>query len=212
MKTENLTPTPAPRSNGIDPPLGAQPSATDMSIFDNLDALRIIDPASLSGDVEHLAHIYVRRPKKDEYFKVNPDPTMTLTTLTWTDPDEGDVYFVTPSARDIMAESGRVVTLMLCQSRQRVNFIWPVSADTRSGGGRGWAESARAAALIAQTRWIKIRGDRPSGMYQVFEAADQAGTPEWPERAFSDLLKLGFKDRLISSSDHPVVRRLQGYT
>jgi hypothetical protein len=189
---------------------GPKLAAADMSVFDNLDALRIIDPASLSGDIEHLTHIYVRRPKKDEYFRTCPDPEMTLTTMIWTDPDEGDVYLVLPAARDLMAESGKVVSLVLCQSRQRVNFIWPVSADTRSGGGRGWAESARSAVLLARTRWIKIRGDRPSGMYQVLEAAEQSGEPEWPKLSFNELLKLGFKGCLITP-DHPVVRRVQGY-
>lgn len=191
---------------------GVPSPAADISVFDDLDQLRIADPAKLSGDIEHLAHMYVRRPKKDEYFKVCADPGMTLTTLVWTDPDEGDVYLVTPGARDVMADSGRVVTLVLCQSRQRVNFLWPVSADTRAGGGRGWAESARAAMVLGHTRWIKIRGDRPSGMYQIFEAADQGGDPEWPRMELRELLKLGFKDRVIASGDHPVVRRLQGYS
>ena len=198
--------------NGAAPPSTSIAPAVDLSIFDELDRLRIADPAQLSGDIEHLAHIYVRRPKKDEYFKVCPDSGMTLTTLVWTDPDEGDVYLVTPNARDVMADSGRVATLVLCQSRQRVNFIWPVNTDTRAGGGRGWAESARAAMVLGQTRWIKIRGDRASGTYQILEAADQSGNPEWPTLGFNELLKLGFKDRLIGSADHPVVRRLQGYS
>ena len=175
--------------------------------------MRIADPAALSGDIEHLAHIPVRRPKRDEYFRVNPDPKMTLTSLVWIDRDEtDDVYFVTPEARDVMLDSGRIVMLVLCQSRQKVNFLWPVNTDTRSGGGRGWTESARAAVIRAHTKWIKIRGDRASGMYQIFEAAEQGGgEPEWPALEFKELLKLGFKDRLINSPDHPVVRRLQGF-
>jgi hypothetical protein len=198
---------PEVKLNGETPPA----PSTSPSIFDDLDNLRIADPALLSGDIEHLVHINVRRPKKDEYFRVNPDPSMTLTALVWTDPDEGDVFFVAPSAREVMAESGRLVTLVLCQSRQRVTFMWPVNSDTRSGGGRGWAESARAAMLLAQKTWIKIKGDRASGMYQVFEAANQTGEPEWPDEALNELLELGFKGRIISSADHPVVRRLQGY-
>ena len=137
MNSEPTTPI-SSKGNGAMPEEPQLPSA-DMSIFDNLDALRIADPASLSGDIEHLSHIYIRRPKKDEYFRVHHDPAMTLTTLTWTDPDEGDVYFVTPSARDIMAESGRVVTLVLCQSRQspRITVDWDTSQadDFRTRGG-----------------------------------------------------------------------------
>lgn len=198
------------KTNGATPPASAT-GAADLSIFDDLDRLKIVNPAQLGGDIEHLAHVAVRKPKKDEYFRVNPDPEMTLTALVWADPDEGDVYFVTPEARDIMAESGRLVTLVLCQSRQRVNFLWPVNADARSGGSRGWSESSRMAMVKGQTAWIKIKGDRPSGMYLIYEAQNQSGEPEWPDLSLKDLLKLGFKDRLISSSDHPVVRRLQGF-
>ena len=196
--------------NGATPPPAAP--RTGPSVFDDLDALRIVDPATLSGDIELLAHIAVRRPKKDEYFRVNPDPELQLTALVWTDPDEGEVFLVTPSARDIMADSGRIVTLVLCQSRQGVNFLWPVNTDSRQGGGRGWAQSARAAMLTARTSWIKIRGDRAAGGYQVFQAAEQHGDPTWPDLPFSELLKIGFRDRLIESADHPVHRRLQGYT
>jgi hypothetical protein len=195
--------------NGGTPP--ATSSRSSSTIFDDLDRLRIADPALLGGDIEHLVHIGVRKPKKDGYFRVCPDPAMTMTALVWVDPDEGDAYFVGPGARELLAESGRIVTLMLCQSRQRATFLWPVNSDTRSGSGRSWAESARAAALIGQHKWVKIKGDRPSGCYQVFEAANQAGEPEWPDVTLNKLLTLGFKDRVIASSDHPVVRRLQGY-
>jgi hypothetical protein len=165
----------------------------------------------LSEDLEHLTHIYVRRPKRDEYFRTCPDPAMSLVTLVWVDDLENETYLVLPDARAVMADSGKVVNLTLCQSRQRVNFLWPLSVDVKQGGGRGWGESARAAALLARRKWIKIRGDRAAGAYSVYEAADQGGDPEWPSLDLSALLKLGFQDRLIDKPDHPAVRRLQGY-
>jgi hypothetical protein len=198
-----------PRANGA--AASPSPAPADLSLFDNLDQLRITDPALLGGDTEILGHLYVRRPKKDEFFRVNPDPAMTLTCLVWVDQEEGDVYFVGPEARDIMIDSAKLVTLVLCQSRQGVSFLWPVLADTRSGGGRGWAESARTAMVRGQSRWVKIRGDRSAGAYTIIEAAEQHGEPVWPSLSLNELLKLGFRDRLIISADHPIVRRLQGY-
>ena len=123
-----------PKTNGATPP----PPSSDLSVFDDLDKLRIVDPAALSGDIAHLAHVAVRKPKKDEYFRVNPDPEMSLTSLVWADPDLGDVYFVTPDARPIMAESGRVVTLVLCQSRQRLlrQSVLPVAIAAGGPGAR----------------------------------------------------------------------------
>jgi hypothetical protein len=61
-------------SNGATPP----PAETSISIFDDLDALRIADPANLAGDIEHLTYIAVRKPKRDEYFRTSPDPALSL--------------------------------------------------------------------------------------------------------------------------------------
>jgi hypothetical protein len=38
----------------------------------------------------------------------------------------------------------------------------------------------------------------------------QATEPEWPEVPFGELLRIAFRDRLIESLDHPVLRRLRG--
>jgi hypothetical protein len=197
--------------NGAAPPPAAAVDNTNtntMSVFDNLDTLRIADPAAFSGDVERLTYLAARKPRRDEYFRSCPNPDLTIVTAVWTDEESREVYIVLPGAREVMAESGRVVSLILCQNRQGTNFLWPVSADSRA---RGWAESARAAAVMAQRRWIKIRGDLAGGAYSVFEAANQNGEPTWPDLSLSDLLKLAFQGRLIDTPDHAVVRRLQGY-
>jgi hypothetical protein len=34
--------------------------------------------------------------------------------------------------------------------------------------------------------------------------------PVWPEEPFNELLRIAFRDRIISSPDHPVVKRLRG--
>jgi hypothetical protein len=42
----------------------------------------------------------------------------------------------------------------------------------------------------------------------VAEAVDQE--PKWPDLALNELLKLGFKDRIIDSRDHPAMQELRG--
>jgi len=190
--------------NGATPPAAETP----VSIFDDLDALRIVDPANLAGDIEHLTYIAVRKPKRDEYFRTSPEPALSLVTAVWTDEETREVHLVAPAARGAMAESCRAVWLILCQSRAGTNFLWPVTADSRA---RGWAESARGAAILGQRRWVKIRGDLAGGAYVVLEAANQSGEPNWPDLPLTELLKLAFRDRVIDTPDHAVVRRLQGY-
>lgn len=46
--------------------------------------------------------------------------------------------------------------------------------------------------------------------YRVYEAEGQLSEPVWPGKPLPELLKLGFKDRIIDSPDHPVIKRLRG--
>jgi hypothetical protein len=34
--------------------------------------------------------------------------------------------------------------------------------------------------------------------------------PNWPELPFQELIKLAFRDRLITAIHHPVIKRLRG--
>jgi hypothetical protein len=45
----------------------------------------------------------------------------------------------------------------------------------------------------------------------MFKAKGDLGTPVWPDKPLSDLLRLAFKNELlIDSIDHPVLRELMG--
>jgi hypothetical protein len=48
------------------------------------------------------------------------------------------------------------------------------------------------------------------GAYAMFEASSAIPDPIWPEATFKDLLKIGFRDRLVDGLDHPVIKRLRG--
>jgi hypothetical protein len=48
------------------------------------------------------------------------------------------------------------------------------------------------------------------GAYDVFQAQGHLSEPEWPQLPFGELLRIAFRDRYISTPDHPVLRRLRG--
>lgn len=63
----------------------------------------------------------------------------------------------------------------------------------------------------AMTRWTRMRWNRSLGAYDIFQASLSIPDPEWPKDvAFQDLLKIGFRDKLISKSDHPLIAKLRG--
>ena len=58
--------------------------------------------------------------------------------------------------------------------------------------------------------WVRLTANMSLGAYEIFEAEGKIAEPEWPEYSFLDLLRIGFRDRIISSFDHPVLKRLRG--
>ena len=62
----------------------------------------------------------------------------------------------------------------------------------------------------AQSQWLRVKANRELGAYEAIQAGENPGEPEWPTLGFWELIKIAFKDYLITSLDHPVVRRLRG--
>ena len=60
------------------------------------------------------------------------------------------------------------------------------------------------------TQWIRIAANMSLGAYEIYEATGNLPDPEWPDLEFGEILKLAFRDRFVTSPDHPVVKRLQG--
>jgi hypothetical protein len=48
------------------------------------------------------------------------------------------------------------------------------------------------------------------GGYDVFQATGDLPEPKWPEQPLQELLRIAFKDRFITTLDHPVLQRLRG--
>ena len=57
---------------------------------------------------------------------------------------------------------------------------------------------------------MRVKANMAAGTYDVDVATAAIGEPEWPELPMNALLKLAFGERMITSLDHPVVKRLRG--
>jgi hypothetical protein len=196
------------KANGIG---GEEPPPPSTSIFDNLDSLRLDINASLTGTIEHLAHVPVRRPKKTEFFRAHADDDRTLAASVFTDDEDRETYFLAPSVRPLLVDHLRPVLLTTCINTARVLFFWPVPLPQESsGGGRAWGETARQAAALARDSWVRIVADMNLGAYRIHKAEGALADPVWPDRSLSELLQIAFKDRIINDADHPIIRKLRG--
>jgi hypothetical protein len=180
-----------------------------LGIFGNLSALEV-KPGDQVGAREILSTIGVRRPKNNEFLRV--DPERSLTTVVYTDEVEGEAYFVAPHLRPIMIAGCTAKLLVLAVNQAGVPFIWPVPTDDETQRKNAWNESARAGFHRAKIDWVKLVGDRVAGQYRIFLAEGELPAPRFPDKPFSELLAIAFNNRLIDNEGHHVIKAMRGLT
>jgi hypothetical protein len=186
-------------------------SADKKNIFADLAALRLApDSATLVGSREVLSHVPVRKPNRHDYFRVHSDPEMSLVTAIFLDKEENESFFVAPEMRDALLGEIRPVILLTVITRQGVVMIWPMRIPVEGARRDAWAESSAEAAELAKKKWIRMPADLGLGGYRIYEARGELSEPIWPDKTLQQLLEIGFRDRVIDSEDHPVVRKLRG--
>ena len=124
--------------------------------------------------------------------------------------EDRESYLVRPEVAPELVGETVVKTFFTAITRQGVVFFWPVTVPPPDAKANEWWRSAREAAELAVTRWIRVKANMNLGAYDIFEAEGKIPEPEWPDLSFQELLRIGFRDRMIDRVDHPVIRRLRG--
>src|SRR3954447_20458626 len=173
------------------------------------EALRVAPDAAAVGVRPEVLVVPVRKPSKQEWFRVRPGEGWRLPMLVVELREERETYAVAPALVEELAAEGRLVLVYTCLRRGGALFLWPVPLPGPDGKRNQWHESAHAIAERATERWVRAVADQAAGMYQPMVAPPQHAEPTWPDMGFADMLRLAFRERLIDSVDHPVVRRLR---
>jgi hypothetical protein len=63
---------------------------------------------------------------------------------------------------------------------------------------------------IAMKKWIRIAWNDSTHADEIWEGSSTP-EPTFPEMTLSDLLRVGFGDRIIRSLDDPIVKQLRGW-
>ena len=179
------------------------------------------DPASLrlSGDFtaalgvkKALLTVPVRKPDKSWFVRTHPDENYRLQTAVIELKEDRETYLVAPPLwPELAAESTfSPRALFTAVNRQGVVFLWPVRLPGQDGKLDDWSRSTLEAADMARRSWVRVAANMALGAYDVFQASGDLPDPDWPELPFKELLRVAFRDRLIDTLDHPVLRRLRG--
>ena len=184
----------------------------DPDPFDPFDPETLKVNALTDVDVEKiLTAVPVRRPNRNEFFRVHPKFVTDTLVLEREDGLDRETYLVLPGVQDLVVHELRRVRLFVVINKRGTLFLWAAKLPREdSDAGRRWAETALQAAEQAKTLWIKMHGNRDLGGYEIFRARGDLGEPQWPEVRVSGFDRIAFRDRLIDRSDHPVIRELAG--
>jgi len=176
-----------------------------------LGSLRL-SPAFIetAGVKKLLTTVPAHRPNPQDFVRVHPSPEYRLDVAMIDLKDDREDYIVRP---EIVSElAGEVVfkTLFTAINRQGVVFLWPVRLPAPDDRKTEWPRSAREAAELAMMKWVRLKANMSLGAYEITVAESVIAEPEWPELSFQDLLRLAYRDRMITTLDHAVVKRLRG--
>ena len=169
------------------------------------------DFVATSGVTKLLTTVPVRKPSPQDFVRVHPSPDYreSLAVIELRD-DRDEMYLLPPPmARELPGEFV-MVTMFTAINRQGVVFLWPVKLPAPDGRTLEWHRTAAVAAELAMRRWVRVKSNMALGAYEIFEASATIPDPRWPELSFSELLRIGFRDHLITSFGHPVIDRLRG--
>lgn len=97
-------------------------------------------------------------------------------------------------------------------NRQGVLFLWPIRLPGADGKIDDWSRSALDVADEAKSRWVRITANMSLGAYEVAVASGLAAEPSWPDLTFEEIIRVAFRDKMISEWSHPVLQRLRGET
>jgi hypothetical protein len=179
------------------------------------------DPAALRLDqsfsadacgVKKLLNVVpVRKPGKQDFIRVHPDPAYRLGPAAILElKDDREIYLVTPQMTTELPGEFTMATLFTTITRQGVLSVWPVRLPDPAGRTNEWHRSAAEAAELAKDKWLRISANMSLGAYDTFVAIGDLPEPVWPDLAFAEILRIAFRDRLVDRNDHPLIARLRG--
>jgi hypothetical protein len=191
------------------PKLHAVETPPDASDFESLWQ----DPSLGDGIVDtHFHTIPVDKPK--DFFRTHPNKEYRRRCEVYTHKIEGIVgethYIVAPSMQGRIAEA-RPCTLVCVVYRDGTPRLWPLKFPHDGERDNESWRTARAAAKIGLTKWIKLVWVRRA--YETREAQPgYAPDPDWSRLgSFNDLVRTALGEHgVIRDTNHPIYRELFG--
>lgn len=160
--------------------------------------------------------IPIRKPRPGiEFFRIRPEPEWTFPTylLDLGGKGEGEgKYLLTPDLYPEVIETKKLklVTIYTGITYGSSDLFLSEIAEPVNGEDNEYNRTRRSAYEMAKTQWVKLQTDE--GSYSTILAMSKLPEPVWPEEPENIVkaIEIAFKDKLIDSRDHPVLKKLRG--
>jgi len=192
----------------VDP--DAAPTTAAPDPFD-ITSLRL-NPSFLetAGVKKLLTTVPARKPSPQDFIRVHPAPEYRENFAMIDLKEDREDYLVRPEVLQDLAGEIVFKTVFTAINRQGVIFLWPIRLPAPDDRKNEWSRSAREAAEMAMTQWVRLKANMSVGAYEITVPESAMADPIWPELSYQDLVRIGYRDRMIATVDHPVVKRLRG--
>ena len=177
-----------------------------------LDLRRYGISKSQTAAVAKIASVSIRKPRKDQFIRVDPDLDKRIWVPVLEDKRDFETryFLVAEDIQAALADSGDLAVRLLVPTVTSLGsfFLWVINVSERNGELTGWASSAMDAVNQATSLWIRVIADNDEGCYTTFAAQNQTalGQPKFPDWDTDKMIEMAFKDKTIDSLDHPLVK------
>jgi hypothetical protein len=163
-----------------------------------------------SGVKKLLTTVPARRPSPQDFIRAHPSPEYRENFAMIDLKDDQEDFLVRPKLLPELA--GEIVhkTIFTAINRQGVTFLWPIRLPAPDERKSDWLRTAREGAEKAMEKWVRLKSNRSLNAYEISIAEKIMADPVWPELSFQELIRIAYRDRLVESLDHAVVKRLRG--
>lgn len=158
------------------------------------------------------ARFSVGRPQNSKYIQVHPNPGYCIDTHVVNAEKEGGYFLPARPLWDALEGEPKfqIRRLVMAITAQGEVSVWPLRLPGDNGRTDPWMESELELAERAKSRWLRIMSSMSISRYVGMEAQGNLPEPAWPDMPFEEMLKNAFRERMITSLDHPVLKRLRG--
>lgn len=157
-----------------------------------------------------ITNVPLRKPSKGEFFRVNPDPNWKLETMLLELKSDGETYIVLPCVFREILDLIRPVVLHGSIDRKGNFFLIPCPLPGPDGKINQWHQSLACIIQHAEKKWVRSTANLAAGSYDLFVATGIDDEPIWPDAGFAELIKIAFRNKIINSPEHPIIKQLLG--